>query len=103
VAIESLDSEASSHVPNTHGLISRATHEEVSEGLEVKAVDRVSVGSVLLSHLQSIQIVKFYGSIPTSREYEITSIVEFGLPDRHCMHIVEGMGDRRVDKVPNLD
>lgn len=38
MAVESLHSQACSHIPDGQGAISGATHEEVGEGLEVKAV-----------------------------------------------------------------
>ena len=52
MAEERLHGQACPHIPNRHTAIGGARHEEVGEGLEVEAVDGVSVLTVLLSHLE---------------------------------------------------
>ena len=58
--------------------------------------------SVLLTHLQCIEIVELDGSISSGREDEISCIMELYLPDRTGVHIVEGVSDGTVDEVPDL-
>eukprot|EP00350_Pseudokeronopsis_sp_OXSARD2_P005130 CAMPEP_0170543004 /NCGR_PEP_ID=MMETSP0211-20121228/2262_1 /TAXON_ID=311385 /ORGANISM="Pseudokeronopsis sp., Strain OXSARD2" /LENGTH=199 /DNA_ID=CAMNT_0010846259 /DNA_START=95 /DNA_END=694 /DNA_ORIENTATION=+ len=103
VAIESLHSESGPHVPNGDCFVCRTTHKEVGEGLEGKTIDRVGMTSVLLPHLQCIQIVQFDGSVSPSREDEVTSVMELNFPDGLGVDVLEGMGDGRVHKVPNLN
>ena len=54
MSVESLYSEAGAHIPNRHGSIGGAADEEVGEGLEIQAIHRVCVLSVLLAHLQRV-------------------------------------------------
>ena len=66
MAVECLHGKAGTHVPNGDTLICGTTDEEVREWLEVKTVDRVCVLTVLLTNLQSMQIVKLDTTFPTS-------------------------------------
>ena len=103
VAVESLYCQTCAHVPNRDTLIGCPAHEEIGEGLEVEAVDGVSVLAVLLPHLEGVQIEQLDGALTTCREYEVASVVELHLPDRLGVAIGEGMCDRGAHEVPEFD
>ena len=93
VAVESLYCQTCAHVPNRDTLIGSATHEEIGEGLEVEAVHGVSVLSILLPHLEGVQIEQLDSALTTCREHEVASVVELHFPDRLGVAIGEGMCD----------
>ena len=93
VAVESLHCQTRAHVPNRDTLIGSPAHEEIGEGLEVEAVHGVSVLSILLPHLEGMQIEQLDGALATCREDEVACVVELHFPDRLGVAIGEGMCD----------
>ena len=66
MTVEGLHRQTSAHVPDRDSLVCCTTHKEVSEGLEVEAIDCVCVLAVLLSHLEGMQVKKLYGTFSSS-------------------------------------
>ena len=89
--IEGLDGKTCAHVPNRHGSVRRARDKEVGKRLEVQPIHRVCVLSVLLAHLEGVEIEKFHRAVFGGGEGEIAGVVEFGLPDRPGVHVGEGV------------
>ena len=54
MAVEGLDGEPGSHVPDTCAFVSGSRNEKISERLKIKTIDRISVRSELLSHFKSV-------------------------------------------------
>ena len=63
MAEECLHGQARPHIPNRDTAIGGARNEEVSEGLEVETVDRICMLTILLSHLERVQIEEFHSAI----------------------------------------
>lgn len=87
--IEGLDGKTCAHVPNGHGSVCGATDKEVGKRLEVQPIDGVCVLSVLLAHLEGMEIEKFHRAVFGGGEGEVAGVVEFGLPDGPGVHVGE--------------
>lgn len=93
MAIESLNGEASAHIPNGERTISRATNKEISERLESKTVNRIGMRAILLSSFDGVQIKKLDSTIPVTTQNKVSGVVELDLPDRGSRHVLESVSN----------
>ena len=100
---ESLYRKTCPHVPDRYRSVCTSAYEEICERLEVKAVNAVSMLSVLMAYLEGVQVEKFHWAVIGGWKREIASVVELYLPDWACVHICKSMRNRGGHKVPKLD
>ena len=63
VTEKSLHGQTRPHIPNGDRSVGATTDEEVGKWLEVEAIDAVSVLTVLLSHLERVEIEKLHRAV----------------------------------------
>lgn len=102
MSIKRLYGKASAHVPNRNCLIGRAWNEKVGEWLEVQAIYRVSVLSVLLSNFECMHIVELNHTVSTWWKHEIASVMEFNPPYRTSVYVAESVRDRGAQEIPKF-
>ncbi len=91
MSVEGLYSQTSSHIPNTQTLVSTTTNEKVGKWLPHQSIYTISVTTILLPEFNSMQIKKFNCTIRGTRQYEITSIVEFTFPKWTSRYVLKGV------------
>ena len=102
MAVESLHSQACSHVPNGQSLVGWTTDEEVCERLESKAIDRVCVRAILLPQFYGMKVKKFDCACAISTENEVSGIMEFRLEDGSSSNVRKRVSDTTLHKVPKF-
>ncbi len=102
VAVEGLNAETSSHIPNTKRFVCATANEEVSERLPHQSINTVSMTAELLPHLYCMQVKQLYSAICTACKNEVPGVVELGFPERTSRNISECVSDSRSYKVPKF-
>ena len=103
MSIESLYCQTGTHIPNWYTFISRTTHKEISERLEVKTINSISMLAILLTNFQRMQIVKLNCSITTRWKDKVTCVVELDFPNWLRMHVGESVRNWGIHEVPKFD